>query len=530
MNLSKYIAAVAVVAGMTSCVGDLDLKPNDPNYGSSSDFQAVLAKCYSGMAVSGQTGPGSSDISGLDNGTGQYTRALFMMQEFPTDEAIWIWEDAGVIDLVTDTWDASNGNIYGTYARLYSHIAVCNDFLTLTASAEGENIAYMRLQARTLRAFSYFQALDIFGNPTFVTEDQTEPEQIMRADLYKWLAAELEDIVAGFKAEKRTTFYGEVGLDGAQALLARLYLNASVYTDGTPAYDLCQQHCSEIIARHQGGGYKGSGLATNYLDLFCRNNDQYMPGGSKSAENEILWGIPYDQTNTQTYGGTQFLVAACIANGNMTDDGFDCSSANYGTTEGWKCIHAVEQFSDKFEAGDKRQDLWLKEANGFKKENTKLSDFSNGYACIKFTNLVANGDGTFSRPDTPNWISTDLPLIRLADVYLMYAEGFVLGGKGDATTALQYVNYLRTRAGLAEWTGSDLTPDNLIDERGRELYFELTRRSDLIRYGKFTGGSYIWAWKGYIAEGNSISNHYRLMPIPDQILAAQPSFKQNPGY
>lgn len=531
MNLSKYIVAASVALGMTSCIGDLDLKPNDPNYGSSTDFKAVLAKCYSGIAVSGQSGPGSSDISSLDNGTGQYTRALFMMQEFPTDEALWIWEDNGVIDLVTDTWDSSNGNIYGTYSRLYSHIAVCNDFLVITANeAADPEIDYMRLQARTLRAMSYYWALDIFGNPTFVTEEQTQPTQIMRADLYKWLAGELEDIVAEYKAAGRAPLYGEVGLDGAQALLARLYLNASVYTDGTPAYDLCQKHCSEIIARHQGGGFNGSGLANNYLDLFCRNNDVFMPGGSKSGENEILWGVPYDQTNVQSYGGSQFLVAACIANGNMTDDKFNMAAGNYGTSDAWKCIHAVEQFSDKFENGDLRQRLWLKEANGFKKSNDKLSDFTNGYACVKFTNSVANYDGSYTNPDTPNWVSTDLPLIRLADVYLMYAEGFVLGGKGDPTLALQYVNYLRERAGQTAWTGADLTPDNILDERCRELYFELTRRSDLIRFGKFTGGSYIWSWKGYLPEGNSISNRYRLMPIPSQILAAQPSFVQNPGY
>ncbi len=531
MNLSKYIVAAGVALGMTSCIGDLDLKPNDPNYGSSTDYRAVLAKCYSGIAVSGQSGPGSSDISGLDNGTGQYTRALFMMQEFPTDEAIWIWEDAGVIDLVTDTWDAANGNIYGTYSRLYSHIAVCNDFLTLTTGqTEDSEVAYMRLQASTLRALSYFWALDIFGNPTFVTEEVTQPEQIKRADLYKWLTSELEDLVGQYKALDRAPFYGEVGLDGAQALLARVYLNASIYTDGTPAYDLCQKHCSEIIARHQGGGFNGSGLANNYLDLFCRNNDVFMPGGAKTAENEILWGVPYDRTNIQSYGGSQFIIAACIANGNKASDGFDMSAANYGTTEQWKCIHAVQQFSDKFESGDIRQSLWLKEDAGFQKANTKLSDFSNGYACVKFTNSVANFDGTYTNPDTPNWVDTDLPLIRLADVYLMYAEGFVLGGKGDATTALTYVNYLRDRAGLTKWTGADLTPDNILDERGRELYFELTRRSDLIRFGKFTGGSYIWSWKGYIAEGNAISNHYKLMPIPTQILAAQPSFEQNPGY
>ena len=128
-NINKILAGVVAVSAMTlgSCVGDLDLTPIDPNVTTSSSIAenprevigGLMAKCYSGLAVSGQEGPnGASDISGLDGGTSQYTRALFMLNEFTTDECLWIYRDAGVVDLVTNTWGSGNVNIFGTYSRL----------------------------------------------------------------------------------------------------------------------------------------------------------------------------------------------------------------------------------------------------------------------------------------------------------------------------------------------------------------------------------------------------------------------------
>ena len=105
----KSLSALALTFSLgmaTSCVGDLDQEPKDPNVTTSADFgeeevRQALAKCYSVLGVSGQSGPGSSDISGLDNGTGQYIRAIAMMNEFTTDELLWIYADDGVVDLVT---------------------------------------------------------------------------------------------------------------------------------------------------------------------------------------------------------------------------------------------------------------------------------------------------------------------------------------------------------------------------------------------------------------------------------------------
>ena len=572
LNKIFSVLGVSLALGLSSCVGDLDLLPNDPNQLTADKFaenpeeyiMQVMAKCYSGMAVSGQTGPdGSSDISGLDGGTSQYTRALYMLQEFTTDESKWIWPDAGIVDLVTNTWGNGNVNIFGTYSRLYVHIAICNDFLRLANSLGDYGISpdaelqatidQYKLEARALRAMSYYWALDLFGNASFIDETSpagTSPVQYTRQELYDWLVTELEDLVATFPTT--TPIYGRVGIDGVEALLARVYLNAEVYT-GTAAYDKCSQHCANIIARHQGEGFRGSGLVPVYMYLFCGDNDEYMPGGG--GVNEILWGIPYDSENIQPYGGSMFLCAAGISN--LTWDANDAimTATDYGMSAQWGCMHATSQFSDKFQSDrDLRWAMWCKEQQGFSKANTNFSTFTDGYGVVKFTNLLkgnvtdpsgwdmndntknwssANGgiyatDGSAARAD--NFPDTDLPLIRLADVYLMYTEAYIMGHAGDATNALNYVNLVRARANETNWTASDLTADNILDERCRELYWELTRRSDLVRHGKFSGSAYNWSWKNNEANGASIAETMDLFPIPQNVIAAQPEFNQNPGY
>ena len=213
-----------------------------------------------------------------------------MMNEFPTDAVKWKWSDEGIVDLNTLTFDASNGNVYGTYSRFMSHIAVCNDYLRVAKEYGGEAEKHGMLEARLLRALSYYWMLDIFGQSSFTLETDpigSNPPQISRKELYDWLSGELEDIIVEFKESypNDEVTYGKVGIDGAQALAARLYLNAQVYS-GTPAWEKCQAHCEDIIARHKGTGFNGSGLANNYLYLFCRSNNEYAPGGGNKAENE----------------------------------------------------------------------------------------------------------------------------------------------------------------------------------------------------------------------------------------------------
>ena len=122
----------------------------------------------------------------------------------------------------------------------------------------------------------------------------------------------------------------------------------------------------------------------------------------------------------------------------------------------------------------------------------------------------------------------DFPIFRLSDAYLMYAE-LAVGGQGSMTTAMGYVNALRTRAGVAPYAGA-ISYNFILDERAKELYWEGHRRQDLIRLGKFSGGSYLWQWKGVVQAGTSTDAKFNLFPIPSAAIGANPTLLQNPGY
>jgi hypothetical protein len=153
-------------------------------------------------------------------------------------------------------------------------------------------------------------------------------------------------------------------------------------------------------------------------------------------------------------------------------------------------------------------------------------EWTHGYPSVKFRN------SNYFSASTPTVFSgTDFPLFRLADAYLMFAECVVRGASGGTINqATDYVNAVRTRANASTITPGQLTLDFLIDERARELNLEGHRRSDLIRFGKFTGGSYLWPWKGNTQTGTSIPSTYNVFPIPLTALQANPNLTQNPGY
>lgn len=555
LNKIFTVAGVLATLSLTSCVKDLDLMPNDPNTVVTPNVEQAMAKCYSGIAVSGQTGPnGDSDISGLDGGTSQYTRALFMMNEFTTDESKWIWNDVGVSDLNTNTFQANNANIYGTYSRLYVHIAIVNDFLRHLdegnidkGDVDDATIAQFRVEARALRALSYYWACDLWDKVSFIDETSAsgdKPKQISRAQLYTWLVTELKDIIANFND---SNIYGRMSKDGVKALLARLYLNAEVYT-GTPAYNECYSLCQEIIANHT-DGYNGTGLVKDYPYLFAGSNSKYMPGGS--GTHEILWGIPYHTTNTQPWGGTTFLCVAGLS-------GSVVKPADYGLNAEWGCMHATKEFSQKFDfTKDARSCMWTREPK-CNIENTEYTTYTDGYQVIKFTNLLegtgpdnvsdwAATNGSIATANPKFWSAdnggnygtgaarsqqfpdTDLPLLRLADVYLMAAE-CTLRGAGDMNQGLAYINVVRSRAGLDALTLAHFDLNELLDERCREMYWELTRRSDLIRCNKYTGSTYTWAWKNNTNPGGSIDDKYKTFPVPTNVLSAQSDFEQSEAW
>ncbi len=513
----------------TSCLNDLDLEPIDENSILLSDFKEspqyytnLLAKVYAGLAVSGQEGPaGNPDIQGFDEGQAQYLRAYWNLQELPTDEAVLGWNDAGLPELSMSTWSAANGFVYVMYSRIFFQIALCNDFLrnttpdALADNNVSEEVAALiegyRAEARVLRALSYWHAIDLFGAVSFVTENNRimeAPQQRPRAEIYQFI---LDELAAVEEAIPEQPQYGRVGRDAVNMIRAKLYLNAGVYT-GTPQYALCADECAKIIGRHDLGS--NHGLAENYPYLFGGDNDRYVRAGS---ENEILMAVPFDSDSVRSYGGTMYLTIGSYG-GNM-------SVRDYGVNDGWAGPRSTSTLVLAFSPEDKRYAFF---SDGASINNTSLSTYQDGYSVVKFTNLLSTdwaneGGRAESYPDT------DFPLFRLADVYLMYAE-CAWRGAADRELGCAYMNYLRARAGMPLYETADITLDEILQERMRELYWEGHRRTDLIRFGRFISGSYVWPWKGGVYAGKSLDSKYNLYPIPAKEIAANPGIQQNYGY
>ncbi len=728
----KIMLVASFVFVLSSCTKDLDTIPLNPKtltsatvFDSPAAYKSALAKLYAGLAVSGQEGPaGNADISGIDEGFGQYLRGYWYLQEFPTDEAVISWNDQTVKDFHNMSWDANDVFIKAFYYRVFYQVALCNEFLRQTTDAKlaargvddqlKAQIKQYRAEARFLRALSYWHALDEFGSVPFVTEDDPVgsflPKQISRADLFTFIETELKAIEPDL-ADPRQNEYGRADKAADWTLLAKLYLNAKVYT-GQDKNTECLTYCNKII----NAGYS---LEPKYQNLFLADNNV--------NNNETIFSVNFDGVHTKTWGGTTFIIHASVG-GTMDPAAFgidggwaglrttsalvkkfypDLTSpvispkhkdvkADYpvlhvpGSYQGWDpsndstVIASVNNdstyegylyFADagaqfKFingtawgdpdwgdngadgtldpgganitvpDAGYYKINVDLKNltyttvkttwgiigdatANGWDSDQNMTFDpatglwtatldltagqikfrandswdlnygdtgadgvldaggdnitipeagtyiitlklgapdytytitrkaydhramfwtdgqsldiddvgkFEQGYAITKFKNITSTGvpgsDLTF--PDT------DFPMFRLADVYLMYAEAVVRGGAGgDMATAVNYVNLLRERAygdNSGNIKAADLTLDFILDERARELYWEATRRTDLIRFGKFTGGNYLWPWKGGVKAGVATDSKYNLYPIPSSDLTANPNLTQNPGY
>ena len=215
-------AALALTLSTTSCVGDLDVDPTiDHSTSMVFERDQVFAKIYANMALSGQQGPaGNGDIDGIDEGTSDFFRQIWNMNELATDEAICSWGDAGIPEYNFASWDASHGMVTALYYRLYFGITLSNYFLEQT---EGDASAKdLRAEARFLRALHYYYAMDFYGNVPFLTIVSTEnAPQAKRADVFAFIEKELTECVNDL-AEPKQAQYGRADKAAAWMLLARL--------------------------------------------------------------------------------------------------------------------------------------------------------------------------------------------------------------------------------------------------------------------------------------------------------------------
>ena len=516
MKHIKYIlGAVLVSLALNSCVWDLNVTPIDPNANTADKalvdqaaYENFLAGVYMGFATSGYYGAnGSASISGLDGGASQYIRGLYHHSELTTDESVCGWNDQTIKNFHWMNWTTNDSFIYAFYSRIFMVVGMANEFIREAKASDVEfaTKAQMIDEARVLRAIAYYHAIDNFGNVPFADETAivgAVPEQIKRADLYNWLETELKALIeSSALPERGSTVYGHVNKSVAKFLLAKLYLNAEVYT-GTKAYDKCATVLKDLMDDGYSLHTTSKGDFSAYQELFLADNDR--------CTDEIIFAIEQDGINTTSYGCTNYIIFASTG-GEMDPD-------EMGISSGWGGLRTTPEFYGLFDANDARN-LFYTETQ--QSDIDDIGEFSHGIAFRKFRNRTS--DGGYGKEK--GFVDTDFPMMRYADVLLMAAE---CEARGSAVDGYKGFNQVRQRAGLAAINTPTL--QNILDERGRELYQECWRRNDLIRFGQFTSSNYLWQWKGNVKGGAAVDAHRALFPIPDSDKLANTNLTQNEGY
>jgi hypothetical protein len=542
--MKKIICILAVVAGCASCVNNLDTLPlnvTDPVseyvYGADEEgYLSGLTRLYFQFVTNDLT-----DLQSMDGGASELIRAFWSVQETTADAVKCSWEnDAWVRALNTNTWsDVQNDALYAVYVRTLQGVAFVNEYLRqttpdrlagrgvdamLAASIEG-----FRAEARFIRAYLYWMALDCFGSVPFTTEQSPFggtffPEQASRTDIYDFCISELSYLMSAESPmpEARSN-YPRADKGSAAGLLARMYLNSKVYT-GVERWEEAKSVCEDIFRM-------GYSLSPEYSSLFRGDN-----GENQMARGEMLWSVSYDAQKTQSYGGTSYLLSATLASTDITD-----TSRPNGQRNGWAGLRVpfeyVERYFDvgsrdydtgEYEVADRRGEVFYIKGRQESMEGA-LYSFMNGWSCLKFNNIpYGQTDESFLPVSAvKDFSDVDFPMIRLAEIYLIYAEACM--HLGLQSLALPLVGELSERAGVPPPT--EITEDFLVSERARELMWEGHRRTDLIRYGLYNTSEYLWPYKGGDAyEGQSFPEYKCIFPIPPTELATNANLRQNPGY
>lgn len=544
MKRTIYIAALAVT--LTSCVGDLDTLPLNKTepiseyvYGTSEEaYLAGLTKLYFQFVSNDLT-----DMQPMDGGASELLRAFWSVQETTTDEAKCSWEnDAWVRALNTNTWSGvQNDAIYAVYVRTLQGVAFVNEYLRQTSSDRlvdrgvpsdlAASIETYRAEARFIRAYLYWMALDCFGSVPFTTENSPFggtyfPSQASRSDIYDYCVSELQSLLSSQSAlPPAQSNYPRADKGSAAGLLARLYLNSEVYT-GVPRWAEAKAICEDIFSM----GYT---ISPSYSDLFRGDNGQ-----NPSARGEFLWAVDYDDNNINSYGGTTYILSASMASTDITEQ-----SRPNGQVNGWAGLRVPYEFVSQY-FGVSGQDyvtgaydvLDQRGATFYikgRKESLDgaLYDFMSGWTSLKFNNIPHNQTNQSYLPQsaTMSYSNVDFPMIRLGEIYLIYAEACMQ--LEQRSLALPYLAALAERAGVDPPSESEVTADFLLAERARELYWEAHRRTDLIRYGVYFSDYYLWPYKGGDSyAGSSFPSYKCIFPLPPTELATNKALVQNPGY
>ena len=512
-TLGKYLLFISVaVFALTSCVQNLDVEPHDENKVMDFDQDAVFSKCYATLALTGQQGPaGSGDVDDIDEGTSAFIRMVWELQEFPTDEC-WVgWNDPGLPEVRTITWNSLNQLVQGLYYRFYFNITLCNHFLE-NATDAGEGVD-QKAEVRFLRALNYYYLLDMFGGVPFADKVNAQKKpQYTRVQLFEWLEAELKDLEQALPETRKNDF--RVDKYAAKMLLARMYLNSEVYT-GNPQWQKASDYAKEVMnGPHKLHTNSLGGVYSAYQEMFMGDNYRVLGG----ASGEGLLNIYQDGINAQCWGGSTFLVAACRDKNVYV---------NPATSEGWSGFRCSPEFVAKWtdlsksaqilknefdmpkELGDDRAIMCSVLNTGVPvvtpdsldntadsiKTRGNMGGFYEGWSLLKWTGrYIENplGEDITVQPHGTQFPDTDVPFMRVGEAYMTYAEAqFRLGNAAEAQSAIQA---LRDRANNKQ--AFTVNEQFLLDEWCREFYAEGRRRIDLVRFGKFAGPEADYHWEG----------------------------------
>jgi hypothetical protein len=554
-----FLALTSSVIAFSSCIGDLDVNPLNPTEMSPNQaYGAEVGSYLQGLTKIYYSFINTSGINVADGGASELIRAFWSTQEVTADACKCAWSsDAWVRDLNSNTWsEAKNDATYAVYCRTILGISYANEFLRSTTEdmldmrgcddAVKAKVRQFRAETRFIRAYLYWMAMDTFGNVPFTTENSPLgggfiPTQTPRVELFNYIVDELNAIAASGDMPAAQSNYPRADIGSVYGLLARLYLNAEVYTatdvaPGTPMWAEAKAACEEI--------YKlGYSICPDYAALFRGDN-----GENAKARGEFLFAVPYDAEDTQSYGGTGYLTFAAAAATDVKDDKGTSDESDdeffgpTGINNGWAGIRVPDPYVQTyftpaaydFEAGtysitDKRGQMFNIQGQT---QEMDLYVFTTGWKCWKYNNYPHDKGpkdaDALKLANTKSYSDIDFPLIRLGEIHLIYAEACMhLTAEAQALPKLKE---LADRAGVTATTS--ITQEFLVAERARELMWEAHRRTDLIRYGMYGGDtSYSWPFKGgNSAYGQPFEKYMELYSIPPEELASNEKLVQNPGY
>lgn len=475
---------------------------------------------------------------GLRNTGTAYHGGYFTLQELTSDEMVVAvkgsdWYDGGtLIDLHQHTYDPDHPFIANTFRQLYSTIEEINEMLD-----HGHLEADETAQLKGMRAYFYWRLLDLFGRVKIVTEQSPDPPQATREEVFNFVEHELltvlgipevstgMDISNSPLLEKSEAY--QLNRYGVLGVLAQLYLNAEVYT-GTPRYEaasiaasyiidsghyqLCGEGCTVPNLGRRQGVLSDPEELTGYAAVFAPNND---------GNPEHIFSINYDEHLGPGMNFSQMML-------------HPASQLSWHLQEQpWNGYSTLEAFYNSYEDADLRKKASFLTGPQFDFSGSAVIDYTNndGELQLHYTpainelqpNTHAEAGARpakfsfklFGRREMDN----DFPIVRLGEAYLIRAEARARMS-GNWANAEPDVNILRARAGVEPYSGT-LTAEEFLAERGREMFQEAIRRTDLIRFGKYTE---VW-WEKPASE-----SYRELFPIPRSAIGGNAGMTQNPGY